>query len=188
MISMETSGVLICGGDWNIQLQPSLDSPNRTKNIRPEALYVKKLLKEIGMIDIWREFHPYDKHFTFFPHPHSVYSRIDYLFMLNLDRHRIINCDTGVRDFSDHAGVYLTLHLDNKPKETLWRRNTSLLNDPQCQKYIKTEFKDYMTHNDNGAVSPSTLWDAAKAVIRGKLMMWSAQKKKEKERQIKDLI
>lgn len=45
-----------------------------------------------------------------------------------------------------------------------------------------------MTHNENGAVSPSTLWDAAKAVIRGKLMMWSAQKKKKKERQIKDLI
>lgn len=45
-----------------------------------------------------------------------------------------------------------------------------------------------MTDNDNGAVSPSTLWDAAKAVIRGKLMMWSAQEKKEKERQIKDLI
>lgn len=45
-----------------------------------------------------------------------------------------------------------------------------------------------MTHNNNGAVSPSTSWDAAKAVIRGKLMMWSAQKKKKKERQIKDLI
>lgn len=137
------------------------------------------MLKEIGMIDIWRELHPYDKQFTFFSHPHSAYSRIDYFFMLNLDRHRIINCDIGVRDISDHAGVYLTLHLDNKPKETLWRLNTSLLNDPQCQKYIKTEFKDYMTHNDNGAVSPSTLWDAAKAVIRGKLMMWSAQKKRE---------
>lgn len=188
MISTETSGVLICGGDWNVQLQPSLDSSNRTKNIRPEALYVKKMLKEIGMLDIWRELHPNDKQFTFFSHPHSAYSRIDYFFMLNLDRHRIINCDIGVRDISDHAGVYLTLHLDNKPKETLWRLNTSLLNDPQCHEYIKAEFQEYMTHNDNGAVSPSTLWDAAKAVIRGKLMRWSSQKKKEKERQIKDLI
>lgn len=77
MISTETSGVLICGGDWNVQLQPSLDSSNRTKNIRPEALYVKKMLKEIGMLDIWRELHPNDKQFTFFSHPHSAYSRID---------------------------------------------------------------------------------------------------------------
>ena len=44
-----------------------------------------------------------------------------------------------------------------------------------------------MTHNNNGAMSPSMLWDAAKAVIRGKLIT-SAQKKKEKEKQIKDLI
>lgn len=49
------------------------------------------------------------------------------------------------------------------------------------------EFKEYMANNDNGAVSPSTLWDAAKAVLRVKLIMWSSQKKREKEKQIKDL-
>ena len=43
-----------------------------------------------------------------------------------------------------------------------------------------------MSYNNNGTVSPSTLWDAAKAVIRGKLIMWSARKKKEKEKQIND--
>ncbi len=61
--------------------------------------------------------------------------------MFNLGRHRIINSDIGARHISDHAGVHHTLHLDNKPKETLWRLNTSLLNDPQCQKFIKKEFK-----------------------------------------------
>lgn len=100
--------------------------------------------------------------------------------MFNLDRHRIKNCEIRARDISDHAGVYLTLHLDNKPNLTLWRLNTSLLSDPQCQKLKEGEFKDYMSHNNNGAVSQSTLWDAAaKAVMRGKLIMWSAWKKKE---------
>lgn len=41
-----------------------------------------------------------------------------------------------------------------------------------------------MTNNDNGDVSPST---PSKAVLRGELIMWSAQKKREKEKQIKDL-
>lgn len=36
-------------------------------------------------------------------------------------------------------------------------------------------------------MSPSTLWGAAKAVIRGKLIMWSAHKKKEKEKKMNDL-
>lgn len=76
--------------------------------------------------------------------------------MSKLDRHRVIKCDIGTKDISDHARVYLTPHLDNKPKETLWRLNTNLLNDPQCQEYIKKEIKDYMTYNDNGTVSPST--------------------------------
>ena len=44
-----------------------------------------------------------------------------------------------------------------------------------------------MLFNDNETVSPSTIWDAAKAVIRGKLILWSARKKKEKEKQINDL-
>lgn len=96
--------------------------------------------------------------------------------MFNSDRHRITKCNIGVRDISDHAGVYLTLHLDSRRKDKLWRLNTNLLNDPQCQKYVKGEFQEYMTHNDDGAVSPSVLWDAAKAVIRGKHVVSSEEK------------
>lgn len=70
LISEDASGVLICGGDWNVCLNPSLDSTNQTKKMQPEALYIRKLLKEIGMIDIWREVHPYKKCFTFFSCPH----------------------------------------------------------------------------------------------------------------------
>lgn len=93
--------------------------------------------KEIGMMDMWRELHPLDKCFTFFSHPHSVYSRIGYFFMFNSQGHRIIYCEIGVRTISDHAGVYLTLYLDNKPKAILWRLSTSLLNDPQKSKVYK---------------------------------------------------
>lgn len=95
MITVEASGVLICAGDWNINLHSSLDSTSRTKNIKPEALYTKKILKEINMVDVWRELHPTDKCFTFFSYPHHMYSRIDYFFMFKTDRHRITKCDMG---------------------------------------------------------------------------------------------
>lgn len=61
LISEEASGVLICGGDWNVCLNPSLDSTNQTKKMQPEALYIRKLLKEKGMIDIRKEVYPYEK-------------------------------------------------------------------------------------------------------------------------------
>lgn len=117
-----------------------------------------------------------------------MFSRLDYFFMLNSDRHRVIDCDIGVRDISDHAGVYLTLHLDIKRKATLWRFNSGLLNETQFCKSVENEFKNYMNDNDNGDISPSVLWDAAKAVLRGKFLMWSPIKKKGKERQIEEAV
>lgn len=90
LIAEETDGVLICGGDWNIQLQPSLDSTNVTKIIHPETVTVKKHLLEAGTMDVWRELNPTKRQFTFFSHPHNVHSTIDYFFMFNSERHRIV--------------------------------------------------------------------------------------------------
>lgn len=57
-MATEVSGTLICGGDWNVQLHTTLDSTNPTKRMNPESIYVRKMLKEMGLIDIWREFNP----------------------------------------------------------------------------------------------------------------------------------
>lgn len=141
LIAEESSGVLICAGDWNIQLQSSFDSTNVRKRINPESVSVKKLLLEAGMMDAWREINPTSREFTFFSHPHKVHSRTDYFFMFNSKRHRIKKCQTGVKDISDHAGVYLSLHLGTEVKNTTWRLNMSLLNDPLCKQYIKKDFK-----------------------------------------------
>lgn len=64
------------------------------------------------------------KVFYFFLLPTQGLFKNRLFFMFNIDRHRVLKCDIGVKDISDHAGVYLTLNLKNKPKETLWRLNT----------------------------------------------------------------
>lgn len=182
LIATESHGILICGGDLNVQLQPWLDtaSPPKTKNSNAKA--VQRMLKELGMFDTWREFHPTKKQFTFYSACHSMYSRIDYIFMNNSDRHRIKNCYIDIRDVSDHAGVYLTLYLENQKKDTFWKLNTTILNDLTTRRQIQNEFELYLQSNDNGKVSPSTLWDAAKAVIRGKMITLTAFHKKEKQK------
>lgn len=88
---------------------------------------------------------------------------------------------------SDHSGVYLSLHLNNKRKNTLWRLNTSLLNDRVCKEYTKEQLKEYLLINDNGTVSPNVLWDAWKAVLRGKLIAFMSHRKKEKQKHLAEL-
>lgn len=144
-------------------------------------------MKEIGLIDVWRHQYPCKKEFTFFSSAHMSHSRIDYFFMFGSDRHRVKDCEIGARDISDHSGVDLTVFLDSKPKKTFWRLNANHLNDLACKEYVKKELSEYLRHNDNGEVSPCTLWDASKAVMRGKFIMWASQKKKEKQKLLKNL-
>uniref|UniRef100_A0A8D0CZF6 Uncharacterized protein n=1 Tax=Sander lucioperca TaxID=283035 RepID=A0A8D0CZF6_SANLU len=56
--------------------------------------------------------------------------------------------------------------------------NVSVLNNPGFVEEIKTEINTYRKENDNGEVDFTTLWDAMKAVMRGKLISRAAYNKK----------
>lgn len=75
---------------------------------------------------------------------------------------------------SDHSAVYLKLHLDDRRKNTVSRLNEGILNNDRLVKEIKGEIIRYREENDNGEVDPTILWDALKAVIRGKLISHTA--------------
>lgn len=128
LITAETHGVLICGGDLNIRLNPKLDTSN-THTVQPN-LISKKInlaMKEIGLIDIWRELNPSKRDYTFFSNPHLAYSRIDYFLTFAQDLNRVVGCDVGSMDLSDHSPMYLKLNLEQYRKDTLWRLNTFVL-------------------------------------------------------------
>lgn len=55
-------GIVIYGGDWNIHLNPKLDS---SKNSHATSLIndvntskINVLLTELGILDLWRDFYP----------------------------------------------------------------------------------------------------------------------------------
>ena len=50
-----------------------------------------------------------------------------------------------------------------------WRLNNTFLNNQQVTKEIKREIKKLET-NDNENTTTQNLWDAAKAVLRGKII------------------
>ena len=49
-----------------------------------------------------------------------------------------------------------------------WRLNNTFLNNQQVTEEIKMEIKKFLETNDNENMTTQNLWDAPKAVLRGK--------------------
>uniref|UniRef100_A0A671TVT9 Reverse transcriptase domain-containing protein n=1 Tax=Sparus aurata TaxID=8175 RepID=A0A671TVT9_SPAAU len=188
MITSETVGLLICGGDLNIHLQPKLDTSNgKAQNTKSLVKKINILFEEVGLIDIWRDLHPNQRDFTHYSSPHSLYTRIDYFLTFGKDKDKINTCEIGTIDLSDHAPMYLSVDLNLQPKLNNWKLNSSLLNDPHFKEQMKREIHFYMEMNDKGDVSPPILWDALKAVLRGKIIAISSYKKKMRNKKMGEL-
>lgn len=107
--------------------------------------------------------------------------------MFKRDRCKFTSCDIGSIDLSDHAPISCTIRMGDTPRNTLWRLNTGALNNPQFVAQMKKEIKQFLDLNDTGEVDSSMVWDALKAVIRGKIIAWCAHNKKEKQLRLIDL-
>ena len=73
-----------------------------------------------------------------------VYSRIDYFLINTSEIHRLTECKIGVAEISDHSGISLTIHLNNKKINTAWRLNVGILNNMANVEQIKEEVKRYI--------------------------------------------
>ena len=70
---------------------------------------------------------------------------------------------------------------------TTWRLNNSLLKNEWVNEDTKKEIKKYLKKNNNEDATIQNIWDATKAVLRGKLMAIAAFFKKEEKSQIHNL-
>jgi len=64
---------------------------------------------------------------------------------------------------SDHSIVYLDIHLNNKPRNTLWRLNIGLLNNKSAVEEIKKEIRESINDNKDDQVDPTIIWDTVKS-------------------------
>ena len=68
-----------------------------------------------------------------------------------------------------------------------WRLNNTLLNNQEITEEIKEEIKKYLETSDNENMMIQNLWDAAKAVLRGKFIAIQAYLKKQEKSQVNNL-
>ena len=65
-----------------------------------------------------------------------------------------------------------------------WRLNNTFLNNQQVTEEINMEIKKFLETNDNENMTTQNLWDAAKAVLRGKFIAIHPYLKKQEKYRI----
>ena len=69
----------------------------------------------------------------------------------------------------------------------IWRLNNTFVNSQQVAKEMKREIKKFLETNDNENTTTQNLWDAARAVLRGKFIVIQSYLKKQEKHQIDNL-
>lgn len=181
LVTDKSEGILIMGGDFNSILNSKLDrSPILIKPLSKTSKEITNLMNEMGLVDVWRFLHPKERDFTFFSHVHGSYSRIDYFCIPKADIYKVKECRIEPATISDHNPVIMKINLGLDTQFRYWRLNVSLLTNTQTKKEIQEALKEYFLINDDGNVSPSILWDAGKATIRGRIISIGSQLKKQR--------
>ena len=91
--------------------------------------------------------------------------------------------------FSDHNAVrfYLNYRRKTIKNSDIWRLNNTLLNNQPITEELKKEIKICIETNENENTTTQNLWDAIKAVLRGKFIAIQAYIKKREKSQINNL-
>ena len=140
------------------------------------------------LIDILRTFHPNAEEYTFFSSARGTFSTIGYILghKSNLSKCKKIEILPSI--FSDHNTMRLDTNYKKKPvrNTNTWRLNITFLNNQHVTGEIKTEIRIFLETKDNENTTQN-LWDAAKAVLRGKFLAIQSYLKKQEKHQIDNL-
>ena len=204
----------IYAGDWNIALDPNLDTLNYNNynNPRARAQLLNKMA-EFGLIDVFRELHPTERKYSWKQWGGHKFSRLDYFLISNSLLPFVQKVDIMSKCFSDHSPIVLDIDFAKfKRGRGFWKMNNGLLGEPEYVKIIKNIIKrvtcqyaivdgepEYFQHMSNEAlenfylsqtpeslqslplnINPELFFDTLMMEIRGATIMYSAQKKKER--------
>ena len=125
---------IICG-DFNLTLNPDLDSKNYININNPRSrTSLLKSMNNLNLVDTFRHLHPLNKKYTWSRKTPKKYARLDYFISSGplLDLISDSKIKPGYR--SDHSRIELKIVINSFTKGPgLWKFNCSLLKDP---KYI----------------------------------------------------
>ena len=164
-----------------------MDRSSKQK-INKETQVLNDTLDELDLIDIFRIFHPNAEEYIFFSSAHGTFSRIDHILGHKSSPSKFKKTEIMSSMFSDHNAM--RLDINNKEKTArntnTWRLNNTFPKNHQVTEEIKREIKNFLKTNDNENTIQN-LWNAAKAVLRGKFIAIRFYLKKQEKHRIDNL-
>uniref|UniRef100_A0A3B5B5F1 Endonuclease/exonuclease/phosphatase domain-containing protein n=1 Tax=Stegastes partitus TaxID=144197 RepID=A0A3B5B5F1_9TELE len=173
----------VLGGDFKSVQDASIDQPPPKQAFTTKkTARLKELCADLGLFDVWRIRNPREKDYTFYshPHPHQSLWRIDYFLVSTEVMDRVKACSIEIRTLSDHNPVSITVsppYLD--PSSRHWRLNPSLLSSPPFLDFLEKQWELFMSTNNTPGITPSLLWETAKAFIMGSIISFTAAHKRD---------
>ena len=145
-----------------------MDRSSKQK-IDKETQVLKDTLDEMDLNDTFKTLHPNAEEYTFFSCGHGTFSRTDHILghKSNLSKFKKTEIISSI--FCDHNAMRLDINYKKKTVRNTWRLNNTSLNKQQVTEEIKREIKKFLKTNGNEHTKTQSLWDAAKAVLRGSL-------------------
>lgn len=179
---------ILVGGDFNQIQDAYLDRTTYHAAVPRDRLAIQLMMKDHGLMDIWRVVNPREKEYTFFSHVHKSHSRIDYFLISRQMADIVADCKIGAIALSDHAPVELVMELkSSKPSGGRWRLNVSVLQDPTLKASMETELNNFFDQNIGSTEKISSVWEASKAFMRGYFISKSSYMKKISTVRIREL-
>ena len=165
-----------------------MDRSSKMK-LNKEMQALNDTLNKMGLIGIYRAFHPKTTEYTFFSSAHGTFSRIDHILgdKSSLGKFKKIEIVSSI--FSDHNAMRLDINYRKRSvrNTNTWRLSNTLLNNEVMTEEIKGEIKKYLESNYNGDTMTQNLWDVAKEVLRRKFIAIKAYLKKQEGSRINNL-
>ena len=139
-------------------------------------------LDQMDWTDIFRTFHPKAAEYTFFSSANGTFSRIGHILGHKSALNKYKKIEITLCIFSDHNAIKLKINHKKKCGKVTntWRLKNILLKNEWANQEVKEEIKKFMEANENDNSTTPNLWDAGKAVIRGKYIAIQAFLKEER--------
>ena len=185
MTYKETPTIIV--GDFNTPLS-ILDRSTRQKIIK-DIQGLNSDLEQANLIDIYRTLHPKSTEYTFFSAPHHTYSKIDHVIGSKLLLSKCKRMEIITNSLSDHSAIKLELRIKKLTQnhKTSWKLNNWLLNVDCINNEMNAEIKMFFKTNENEDTTYQNLWDAFKAVSRGKFIAINAHMRNKERSKIDTL-